>query len=526
MPENISFSEHLESIVGNFINTAVLIDENAAFLEPDVPHKLKNPGYQMGMSTTGDAGFYAKMGDAHSHGDASIHSLDAKAAIDSFAGKGIICSIIKPKEGEINVKTILKLLKKTDVVILDWMIYGDDGDYAISVIEQIKSEDKINPRLRQILIYTGEDKKSPFDKLKCKFPKLNPNEVEFSFEKDGLRIAIYSKNDTDVSELPNIIVSEFAKMSSGILSSVAINSLSLLRNNSHSILKEFKDLDPAYLSHRCLLPVPDDAIAHASDIVSFELKSFLERNNVGSNSKYEYIRKWLKSEFPEGKYQLTIEGKDYQTDDEGIGYLLTEGHACFLELKHFKCLKTIDNSVLSLGKADKQLPKVLTGIFCKNGDHADIDNKFSMLTQYKYQINQFCNIHPKYTPKLTFGTVLVEKTITPPNDGGEGIDEGKYLLCIQPACDCVRITEARKFLFLSIDISGKTHKFDIIIPKFEGGFHKGLMSKKVFTASFITFNPNEKSKSVIASTKELCGEMVRSLFYFESSEQKISSIYG
>jgi hypothetical protein len=222
--------------------------------------------------------------------------------------------------------------------------------------------------------------------------------------------------------------------------------MSVLRKRTHQILGKLgKEIDPAYLSHRALLPNPDDAMDHLTDILASEFHSVLENNSVANRANIDTIAVYLSSKFNEDQeVKLYLKSGPDKIEEEVIsiedlidiernGFYLSSWLENFIKSKS----PNLDGEKLEKKKIDfeRKIEKSLTKTFTKDEEDSDVsDYKLSAITSLKRT-----NGYLEFPPILTQGTILKEAN---PND--------KFWLCILPKCDCVRIKNERTFLFLPL----------------------------------------------------------------------------
>ncbi|TFH29324.1 MAG: hypothetical protein E4G98_04040 [Promethearchaeota archaeon] len=294
MPESDSsdFMKLSTEVAKRFLHTVVFVDDQAIFEEIQQPIVLTAPKRIAKKEKDSQEGFHR-----------SAHTLNVKKVTDEFALKGMICSVLKPNEGDNTIEYVKQSAKRADVFILDWKINNDDGKTAREIINMLISlDDSEYSRLRLIIIYTREPdidsiSASIRDKITEEFDvDFSPDDNGFAFQKGHLRISIFAKEETivnpgckerilSITDLPERLSTEFAKITSGLVSNVAIESLSVLRDNTHLFLSNLgPEIDPPYLAHRALLPNPDDAMNHAVDIIASEFHSLLDDFEVGEKA--------------------------------------------------------------------------------------------------------------------------------------------------------------------------------------------------------------------------------------------------
>jgi len=476
------FMQLSEEVAKKFLHTIVVVDDEATFEKKSTsPKVIKTPPRRGRDKDNGSS-----PDDEPKRG--TQHSLNAKEVIDNFASKGIVCSILKP-EIESDLDLFKSVAKRTDVFIIDWEINNDGGNTAVRIIDDIIKSDKTQePRLRLLIIYTGEpdvDKISSKIKTKLKGlfgDKFDVTDNEATFTRGHLRIGIYLKNELGLDpkfvervipeeDLSRIVSSEFSKITAGLISNVALESISILRDNTHLILGKLgPQIDPPYLTHRVWVDNPDDAMDYAVEIINSEFRSVLENHEVGHKVDSRVIKKWLEFKNPDNKF--VIHGpKDSpkEFDLDKFEKIIEKG------IEHYRSGKNCN--------IGKNWYKSFTKTFCFDGEDDNVlDNNFAILTTLKnrYGETNFC-------PFLTQGTIL--KSESP-------IASVNYWLCIQPRCDCVRIDEKRDFYFLPLNVvESENDKFDIVIPGEDEDFVKLEIGFQTYNGKAFEFpvqSPDEK----------------------------------
>ena len=232
------------------------------------------------------------------------HALNSKSLIDRAMDLGLICSVLRPKQGENFRKRVVHAAKFADIVCLDWEIYGDGGNAAAKIVKNIIQEDtKQGGRLRLIAIYTGDTTNIKIlERVLDAIPKKIRREQRFrrhsSLEvksESGTRIICLFKthgmkmlaprdvNQVSEGELPQRLRSEFAILSEGLLSNVALATAGAIRRSIHHILAKFVgSMDGPYFHHRAGIATPEDAEGYAVDIVLSELKGSVDKQRVAA----------------------------------------------------------------------------------------------------------------------------------------------------------------------------------------------------------------------------------------------------
>lgn len=404
--------------------------------------------------------------------DAPIKQLEPNinpaAFTNAFLERGIHCSLFEVENDEDSLDFLKNILKKSDVVILDWQMHHDDGRKARELLLSV-IQSSHQPELRLFVIFT-DDKRYKTLLRESILPELKekgiiqavPEDIECVFNFGHSKILVLEKvngkkSETTISdeELPDKIIEEFAKITSGLVSNSVLKAVSVIRRNSHSLLATFnKNLDPAYLAHRAMLPFPDDAELLLREIIVDSISSMIAYSNVIDSCSIEKIEEWInESSFDDREVNLaTGKAPDNKINisKEDLKYWQRNGYQNFIPLivKNQKAIQLKESEFNSFEKM--KLRNKATECFVPNDIKFDGQSEeFAILTHHKSNF-----ITPSYIPSLTLGTIVQK------ND--------EYFLCIQQRCDSVRIKEdeIRKFLFLPL--SEKEGSFPIVLRN-DGG---------------------------------------------------------
>ncbi len=108
-------------------------------------------------------------------------------------------------------------------------------------------------------------------------------------------MVLYAKSDVNLAEplkqrsvvegdLPERLVEDFSTMTAGLLPSIALTSLTAVREGAHKVLHRFSaDLNPAFLAQRVCVSNPDDAERQIVNHVAEELRGLMD-NAVAAQS--------------------------------------------------------------------------------------------------------------------------------------------------------------------------------------------------------------------------------------------------
>ena len=369
------------------------------------------------------------------------HRLNAKTLTDAFGDRSVLCTVYRPGPGEQMVERAAKIASHADIVVVDWYLESSSSAMAKAIIADILRKDaERNGRLRLIAVYTAQpDMVGLAEDLRGYLVGLSlalESPEAGVLTAPGVRIVFLQKAGTQkppgslaAQELPRRLIQEFARLSNGILPMVALQSIAAIREWSHHFLATFHPgLDAAFVLHRCLLPFPDDAQGFAVRLVSSELASFLESNDVGRYAGIDVKKDWLAAREP-GPEGFPI----------GAEFVSVANLHAWLEQ----------------GKAGPPLPKqtnrrnydvLAEALYGSAKAASDRCLELARISCLKREAYSRRSIAPKRPPMLSLGTI-VRPLPTARNDCTRKLDPEAFLLCTQPACDSVRIGLERSYPF-------------------------------------------------------------------------------
>ncbi len=481
-----AFDQVSRGVASRFLNTVVVVDDQAllaASPTSERPGVLKVPGRQGGPSS-------GRATESPTPTADSVHWLDAKALIDSFARIGIVCAVLRPKDQEIGtLESILSpIAAGSDVVVLDWVLHEfKQGEKTIEVIKKLLTlSGTQRGRARLIIVYTGEndlDGIAASIRAAVKLPEQLDSDDPFTIECGAARICIYAKEQSrltadkktrkvEFAKLPEVVVGEFTNMTRGLVSNVALMSLAALRENTYQLLKRFhRQIDPPYVTHSTLLR-PEAASDHLIPLIVSEIQSVLEDAEVAELASPKRVVQWLKHQLRRG---LTLTPPQHTSDEEAgnaLAYLLEHG----VSKQSLETLFT-DHRAFSLGflknkeKADQAVRDNLTNTVTLARDRQDVND---------HELAVLMSVRSRYgsPPHLTLGSIVLETRKSRP----------QYLLCMQPRCDSVRLDNPRFFPFLPMKPVSSNGECTFIIEEKSKTIRLRLNSTP-FEVRMIKFSP-------------------------------------
>lgn len=414
------------------------------------------------------------------------HNLDAPELIKAFSKAQKLCALNNPHD-ENQLEEVISLAKQTDILILDWRmlltkkdISSEDeeedvdsdelrGEFTLKVIKSLFADDKFTDSLKLILIYTGEvDLQKIVETLATELKQYNVRH----FEKNYLgtlnsRIIVAGKPSLSkqlkhnaelkkwiipYANVPDILLTEFTKMTEGIVSNVALKAITSIRQSTFKLLGVYnKKVDSGFLSHRSLLPQVDDASELLKDSLLNSLRAILDYNKIENYCNYKYISKWIDDRNLNEK-SIKILKKDMKLNKPELKKWQKDGFIEAFKIIWKKQLPKIDlveDKLSGFFRSEVHKQQEIFQYFLPDDVNDDlIEENFSILTHHKSN-----HANPSYVPKLTLGTVI------------KGVKSKDYWLCIQQKCDSIRIQngEERRFLFLPLLSVNKGKKFNFVV---------------------------------------------------------------
>ncbi len=484
------FMQYSKDVITDFLQTVVIVDDEAFLTKGDLPSIQASVSAEL-PTTIGRGVASEESEQISTEKNDDTHELNAKKLSDKFAEEGLLCTTLRPTDDEIN--TYKNVLKKADIVILDWKLKSEeaDGKTVKSLIKSIIQDIDGNTQksLRNIVIYSGESNlKNKIESVKNYLEDNigNPSASDdYSLNYDNLQIKIYAKKgtqrapqDTDIlkneEELVESIIDDFTKQVAGLVPNMALQSLAELRKNTHKILGIFsKELDEAYLSHRLMLPNSYDAESFMVNILISEIEALLlNSNNVVTLLAIDNIMKWFDMHFNDDDYERLLYNKfvmcntgnkpeaakdffsypnDVETLKQGNNLLnllqekLTNDKDKVQELVKKLFTENLEKTECKLIKQNekklKKLHDLSQKIYKPKQCVQEIEDKFAILSTLTTKYS-----NPK--PYMTLGTII---------KNGEN-----YFVCIIPRCDAVRKKQGEhNYPFLELK---ETHdKFSLVI---------------------------------------------------------------
>jgi len=513
-------------VAERFLQTAVVIDDRAfreeMVLEPP-PEALVSPPTPSSAPLSDAVLFEPSLPAAEPSPvtiqieDPDPHGLDAEAVIKSFAELGIICSVLRrvPDENPADPGHSARLLlAPADILIIDWQIHRADGsntpEETLKFLETAVtvSATESPEQLRVILIYTGAlDLLSVVEQAEARLKAVNGLNVQkdgdFAFRIGSAKVVVLGKpsryrppqsREQQVgsdADLAGWATREFTTMTTGLVSNVILQGLSEVRRATHRILSRFgPNLDAPFLAHRALIHPPEEANEHLLPLLSSEIQAILEAALLTAEPSDEAIEEWLAE-----RIQERVDARGDRIEEVGLSVF----HLLYLaQFGVERCMREGLANELSL-----------LGEWNAAGKHAKLDegvvDRLADLFQGREipgaqaRFAELMAVRPRYgdaPPMLTLGTVL-ERQETKQQEGKKPVIKSTYWLCLQPVCDCVRLSESRSFPLMPL---GKKQSGWFSLCLFvDGTLIRLRIDPRPHEIQMVPFAPSTVSKTVVAT---------------------------
>lgn len=442
--------------------------------------------------------------------------LKSRLLVDSFADQGIACALLAPRpapaDGEPpDVARVRKLASRADIVVLDWLIDGGSGSGRDSreLLRTILEADRARGgRLRLVCFYTGAPDRLP--EIRSAVEAIAKEALSLShdpkfdeagvLEAEPLRVVIALKPSAldpegkvfSVAEedLPARLVAEFAKVARGMVRSVALSSLAAVRDGAHRLLARFSDeLDPGLLSHRALVG-HEETVDYALGLVGEELGAIVRSSWATEVLDGAMVMRELEKHVsPTAKDRWLALGpygdRVVSLSALKANRLLQSGREAFV---------TEGTSLLA---SDLEDLASCTSLLCDGDKDAAPEWGLSrdLTLACLSSIAALPEHHPVDgpAPRLGLGVILGH---------GESKSKRKYYLCMQPACDSVRLDVNTAFPLIPLrKVKPDTARnFDIVIPDVVNPplVCLSVGSMKLREMRLVAFAPDPKARAVRA----------------------------
>jgi len=455
----------------DFMQTIVVVDDRATYGEAEAIVSLTPPE---------TASIDDELPEAELESRPSGGSLDVAILTDASADIGLACAVLRPQQNEQHDGTLVSRLSKAarraDVLVLDWQLNDEpDGQAALRLLMDVASRDQLGQgRLRLVCFYTDTpDLDGVFNSI---YRALGPMVVSSSeagqaywIDCGCMRVILLAKAGGSMGEagtlegivvdekaLPEKLVEEFAKLTAGLVSNVAVASLAAVREDAHRLLTRFgSKLDKPFLSHR-FYEGGSESEELLVRLIADEIKSLLDSADVRRWVEPRPVELWGKANIPDevklkhkAKKGERVLPKSNMIDLIGSG--LHYGNILLPDP-----LQSGQSFDLVKDYKEHYKESITSLLVSEAEDSGILDYEFARLTCLAR--NDASPFPGDRSPVLTEGTLV----------RGRNGTEAIYLLCCMPLCDTVRVGEARAFPFVPLSAVGSDERYDIVALSPEG----------------------------------------------------------
>lgn len=464
--------------------------------------------------------------------------FDTETVVEGFAELGMVCAALSPdSDGELDIDRFLKVARRADAVILDWIIRppGAQSQNSLEFLVALIDEDAgRGGRLRLICIYTGDAAPDGIvdrvaEGLSTHAPEVTKEPGKLWVTIPGTRIVVLSKpRDPEVSgavvvpaaDLPGRVKIEFDSLvGDAILPQIALSSLAIVRDSAHRLLQRFhRDLDPALLAHRATTtPVATEQFSLS--LIGDELRALVTARGAVPQLSDEEVDRMIDSCLADGgqRFIWTASGASARTlnnDDARKALTLgLDGNNSIRDSLAKKLTeKTSLTSLLILGdevSVRRSAMNIDLRFSALSSLSRDSAHEGPLSTRPELRLGAIVSRSVMRKPKVTAGTggaASGGKDAIQPNSAATGkLDEDpkkvqvrEFWLCLQPICDSVRLNTATRFPFLPLlPVDMPSDAFDLVIA--DGEYQALKIEKLKFNrVKFFEFLPDLATSSVRA----------------------------
>ncbi|QHD53498.1 response regulator receiver domain [Shewanella algae] len=503
-PEKI-WSDHCLNAVKKFIKNAVVIDNEPVLSESSQrPESLQlSPPVSTGMGDqavliTPHENGNAPMSEATDSGalqetDTTLNTLDVRLVTDAFVDAGIACSFVLPSDSETDedskVRRVLAAAKLADMVVIDWYLYDSSPNLTIKVLRKLAEADLEEAgRLRLIAVYTSQDLTTGiFSDIKDSLKQggLTVEDVPgtpFMARNASCLVIALNKKEVIPSDLPSKLINSFTVLADGLIPSFALAAVGAIRKNMHHLVTRFsKELDTAYISNRLITNPPGDVAELMRDLLVAEFDSAIGLESIADDYLDNApVLKWI------NKSASKISSKEYNVKDQRGDLIPHKVDISFLSELLIAGIEDEGFTPVGENSVFKPFPtrhRHLVSVVLAGSDEVSKSSQslFSRLVAFKREAFNSAKLSgsDEWLPSLTTGTLLKHSN-------------GKYFLCLTPACDTLRLKGSSSFVFLEAITSDK--KYSLVLKDNNGADLKLKFERKRPKLSTFVFSPDETQR--------------------------------
>jgi hypothetical protein len=348
----------------------------------------------------------------------------------------MVCALYEPRQGFDSNKgsELFNLCERADVVILDWDLYGENGQNILPLIANLvdESQNSVPHHSRLLTIYSTKPELDRIASAVYDFLRDRNLEVEevkgpatliagstrlIVLGKAGVANRVPEIKALEVSEehLADRVIDEFAQMHYGVLPSYALRGMASIRRNSKKVLDKFRsDMDGAFLLHRALVLSDEDAFDQLPELLAEELLAVMSDDQPNSDTLAQLAMDAINELALNGlAWRENVTGRPVCLPGNLVGRFLNGGEAAIS-----------DDFVLKDKDRNRKVREIHDALGCEqtNADK-ELAALFSVRTRY------FTN----KAPNLGFGSIVRW------HSNGDRSEPAQFGFCLMPLCDGMRL---------------------------------------------------------------------------------------
>ena len=366
--------------------------------------------------------------------------------VRAFLASGVVCSVLEAADSEtVLVQQVLQGAQIADLLILDWLIDGDDSA-TVEAIDAVATQ--YPERLTVIVVFTGAHSLSGVVQRlidAAEFESVDDcivrreHTVVLVFGKPGPQLTggeDRRQPDIDYEQLPKMIRDDLKLVFRGLMPEFAFSGINALRESAPRILATFNaELDVGALVHRALLPDPDEAAAQFIRLLSSDMELALRDAEISSIWDVDASSELLAS--------VTASG-----DAAPLAARLRRSPRVSVDLQKLNddelVRQAISQGLVGTGLGDSAVTEASADLAAAMTDAGPSNENLAVLID-----SSGFGTAP---PRLELGVVIGrEPTAEESRQAGHDADQHLWL-CVQPLCDSVRLREPQAFPFVPIRV--------------------------------------------------------------------------
>lgn len=454
--------EELLRVPCEFLNAAVLIDDELYWGAPTEDSANEQDDEKVNEPDEYDFGDTDSISE-EAPSKALSSPIDAEQVVDGFSDLGLVCATYRWSEKH---SRFPNSSDKADLIILDWKLDNKEavGTTAVEFLNRRLAQDLAGRRrLRYIVIYTDKPMAGVIEKLS---DDLNvPESLTLAAEDNCIeikeingpslwRILYQSKTITAEADLAKAVLKDFSKFLDGLLPRAVMSGVAEIRNRTFEHLYRFnKTLDPVIASH---------LLAKRSSELEF---------SAASDTFSEYVIGLIVNDFSDALYGSEL--LNHTSSALEVDHHMTSTAETTMRWNQLEVKATPDEISTLISEQDYSkflsTAETVFGLTSEKKKEAFKSGRspmeFSIVDNDQYAKLSEIDLMNNYPREISQQLQLKSGVIVRFKDATH--DEWRYLICIQPLCDAVRLDTSKgassRFAFIEFQVVQPTKKFTFVV---------------------------------------------------------------